>query len=81
MREVAAETGSAFWDFREAMGCDGSILGFTKRLLAGEDHIHFGPEGSNLMGDRLLCALTASFGAYVADHRDAGCPPASPASP
>src|SRR5262249_31736965 len=30
MREVAAEMNVAFWDFREAMGGDGSIIGFTK---------------------------------------------------
>jgi lysophospholipase L1-like esterase len=73
MREVAAETSVAFWDFREAMGGDGSIIGFTKRGLTGEDHIHFGPEGSRLMGDRLLCAVTSSFSGYVTDHPTAGC--------
>ena len=73
MREVAAATGSAWWDFREAMGGDGSIIGFTRRGLTGEDHIHFGPEGSHLMGDRFLCAATASFDAHVKAHPDAGC--------
>jgi lysophospholipase L1-like esterase len=73
MREVAAATGSAWWDFRDAMGGDGSIIGFTRRGLTGEDHIHFGPEGSRLMGDRFLCAATASFDAHVKAHPDAGC--------
>ncbi|GEM_PF-1012245 len=73
LREVAAETGVAFWDFREAMGGDGSIIGFTKRGLTGEDHIHFGPEGSRLMGDRLLCAMTSAFSKYLSEHADAGC--------
>jgi lysophospholipase L1-like esterase len=73
MREVAKETGVAFWDFREAMGGDGSIIGFTKRGLTGEDHIHFGPEGSRLMGDRLLCALSTSFTTHVTEHPQAGC--------
>lgn len=77
LREVAAETGTAFWDFRQAMGGDGSILPFTKRGLAGEDHIHFGPEGGRLMGDRLLCALSTAFASHVAAHPDAGCKPAS----
>lgn len=76
MREVAAEMNVAFWDFREAMGGDGSIIGFTKRGLTGEDHIHFGPEGSRLMGDRLLCAVTQSFSGYLAEHPNAGCSPA-----
>lgn len=74
MREVAAEMNVAFWDFREAMGGDGSVIGFTKRGLTGEDHIHFGPEGSRLMGDRLLCAMTNSFSSYVTEHPNAGCP-------
>jgi hypothetical protein len=74
LREVATETGIAFWDFREAMGGDGSIIGFTKRGLTGEDHIHFGPEGSNLMGDRFLCAVTTAFSAHLASQPDAGCP-------
>jgi hypothetical protein len=73
LREVAAEASVAFWDFREAMGGDGAIQKFTKRGLAGDDHIHFGPEGSRLMGDRLLCALGSAFRAYVASHADAGC--------
>jgi len=73
IREVAAESNVAFWDFREAMGGDGSILGFTKRGLTGADHIHFGPEGSRLMGDRLLCAVDASFRAWIEAHPTAGC--------
>ena len=74
MRKVAADTGSAFWDFREAMGGDASVLPFTQRGLVGEDHIHFGREGGKLMANRLLCAMTASFGAHLAAHPDAGCP-------
>jgi lysophospholipase L1-like esterase len=82
IREVAAETGVAFWDFREAMGGDGSIIDFTRRGLTGEDHIHFGPEGSHLMGDRLLCALSSAFSAHFGDHPNAGCPqPLPQASP
>ena len=73
IREVAAESGVAFWDFREAMGGDGSIIPFTRRGLTGADHIHFGPEGSQLMGNRLLCAMGNGFTGYVEDHRDAGC--------
>lgn len=73
MREVADETGDAFWDFREAMGGDASIIGFTKRGLAGEDHIHFGPEGSALMGNRLLCAMFDDLNAHLEKNPEAGC--------
>lgn len=80
MREVAAETNVAFWDFREAMGGDGSIIGFTKRGLTGEDHIHFGPEGSKLMGDRLLCSMSSDFDRYLVEHPTAGCKSSTPSS-
>ena len=66
------------------MGGDGAIIGFTKRGLTGEDHIHFGPEGSRLMGDRLLCAMTTSFATHLTAHPNAGCaesaakPPSQP---
>lgn len=73
MREVAEETGDAFWDFREAMGGDASIIGFTKRGLTGEDHIHFGPEGSALMGNRLLCRMFDDLNAHLEKHPEAGC--------
>ncbi|HVJ91837.1 MAG TPA: GDSL-type esterase/lipase family protein [Labilithrix sp.] len=81
LREVARETGVAFWDFREAMGGDGSIINFTKRGLTGQDRIHFGPEGSQLMGDRLLCALSSSFAEHVAKQPNAGCSHADGGAP
>lgn len=75
MRKVAQDSGVAFWDFREAMGGDASVVGFTKRGLTGEDHIHFGPEGGQLMGDRLLCSTTNAFAGYLKEHPTAGCTP------
>jgi len=76
MREVAEETGDAFWDFRDAMGGDAAIIGFTKRGLTGEDHIHFGPEGSALMGNRLLCRMFDDLNAHLEKNPEAGCTPA-----
>ncbi len=73
LREVAEETGVAFWDFREAMGGDASAIPFSKRGLMGGDRIHFGPEGSALMGNRLLCSMTTSFAGYVKERATAGC--------
>ena len=73
LREIAAETGSAFWDFREAMGGDASIRSFIKRDLAERDRVHLKKAGSALMGDRLLCALTKDLDAYLVAHPDAGC--------
>lgn len=73
LRGVAKETGVAFWDFREAMGGDGASARFTRRGLTGEDHVHFGPQGSALMGDRLLCAMSTSLSAHLAASPSAGC--------
>lgn len=73
LREVAAETGSAFWDFREAMGGDASIRSFIKRDLAERDRIHLKKAGAQLMADRMLCALTKDLRAYLVTHPDAGC--------
>ena len=73
LREIAAETGSAFWDYREAMGGDTSIKTFIKKGLAAGDKIHLKKEGSELMADRFLCAMEQDFGAWLRDHPDAGC--------
>ncbi len=73
LREVAAETGSAFWDYREAMGGDTSIKTFIKKGLAAGDKIHLKKEGSELMADRFLCAMEKDFRAWLKEHPDAGC--------
>ncbi len=73
LREVAAETGIAFWDFREAMGGDASIRSFIKKGLAEPDRVHLKKPGAELMADRMLCAMTRDLRAYLASHPDAGC--------
>lgn len=75
LREVAAETGSAFWDYREAMGGDTSIKTFIKKGLAAGDRIHLKKEGSELMADRFLCALQEDLRAWLTAHPNAGCDP------
>lgn len=73
LREIAEETGSAFWDYREAMGGDTSIKTFIKKGLAAGDKIHLKKEGSELMADRFLCAMEKDFRAWLKEHPDAGC--------
>ena len=68
LREIAREEKLAFWDFREAMGGDGASIAFSRRGLTGEDHIHFGAEGSKLMGDRLLCSASRAFATWATAH-------------
>ena len=57
LREVAEESGAAFWDFRAAMGGEASYLDFMKRGLAANDRAHLSQQGSALMGQRFLSAL------------------------
>jgi hypothetical protein len=56
------------------MGGEGSIVRFTRRGLTGEDHVHFGREGSAFMANRLLCAVSSSLASHLATTADAGCP-------
>lgn len=74
VRKVAVETDAAFWDLREAMGGEGSMIRFSRRGLTGADHVHFGPAGSALVGDRLLCAMFDGLAARLEKHPEAGCP-------
>jgi hypothetical protein len=74
LREVAAETGVAFWDFREAMGGEAAYLQFMKRGLASPDRAHLSKEGSSLMAQRLLSALFDGVGARLEGAPSAGCP-------
>jgi len=73
LREIAAETGIAFWDFRQAMGGDASIRSFIKKDLAERDRVHLKKAGAELMADRMLCALSKDLRGYLATHPDAGC--------
>ncbi len=79
MKTVAAENAAAFWDFREAMGGDASMLEFIKKGLAERDRIHLKKQGDEIMGERMVCALWDGLGAYLEKHPDAGC--AEPAKP
>jgi hypothetical protein len=75
LREIAKETGIAFWDFRAAMGGDASFLEFMKRRLASPDRAHLLKSGSDLMGTRLLAAIFAEIGARLEASPEAGCIP------
>lgn len=71
---VAREQGVAYWDFRAAMGGDGSIVRFAQRKLAWTDFIHLTDRGGGYMGRRLAYALVKDFAAWLAAHPEAGCP-------
>ena len=74
IREVADETGVAFWDFRAAMGGDAAFLAFMRRGLASPDRAHLSKQGGAMMGQRLLAALFRDLGARLEADPAAGCP-------
>jgi lysophospholipase L1-like esterase len=73
LRTAAATHGVALWDFRAAMGGDGSMWSFVQRGLAGKDLYHLTPTGARLMGARFAHALLAAYHAHLLRHPSTGC--------
>lgn len=73
LEEVATELGVAFWDYRAAMGGDGSMRTFVKKKLVSADWVHLTPNGQELMGNRLMHALFTDNAKYRGEHPRAGC--------
>lgn len=73
IRTIATENGAAFWDFREAMGGEMSMVRFVKAGLAEYDFVHMKESGGTVMGAQLGKALFAGTQAYLTAHPDAGC--------
>jgi lysophospholipase L1-like esterase len=73
LRRVAAETGVAFFDFREAMGGEGSMRRFQELDLTQKDFTHFNERGGAFMGARLVAAIERDFARWAAAHPRAGC--------
>ena len=59
--EVAAETGTAVWDFYELMGGFGSIHFWQQKGLAKDDRLHFKTAGYRLQAELLFKALMSDF--------------------
>jgi hypothetical protein len=72
-REFSIAEGGAFWDFRQAMGGEASMVRFRARLWAGQDLVHFNEKGGFYMGDRIAFALWRGFKAWAEKHPTAGC--------
>jgi hypothetical protein len=72
-REGHDQTGVAFYDFRAAMGGEGSMAKFLAMDLAQGDGIHFNAKGAAFVGDRLVAAPSRAFAAWFALHPRAGC--------
>jgi len=73
LRQAAEESGTAFYDFRTAMGGEGSMAKFLGMNLTQGDGIHFNARGGAFVADRLVAALGRAFAAWAAKHPRAGC--------
>jgi hypothetical protein len=73
LSEIAGRHQAAFWDFRQAMGGNMSMIRFARMGLAQWDLVHLKQKGGAMMGERFGHALFAGFDAYLAKHPDAGC--------
>jgi hypothetical protein len=72
-REFATGAKAAFWDFREAMGGEASIVKFRGKMMCGEDLVHFTQSGGFYMADRIVTALWRGFSEEAAKKPSLGC--------
>jgi hypothetical protein len=73
LRRAADEAPAAFYDFRGAMGGEGSMARFLSMGLTQGDGIHFNGRGGAFVADRLVEALGRAFEKWAASHPRAGC--------
>jgi hypothetical protein len=73
LKQAADESGAAFYDFRTAMGGEGSMAKFLKMDLTQGDGVHFNKRGGAFVADRLVAALGRAFDAWAKAHPQAGC--------
>jgi len=73
LKQAADESGAAFYDFRAAMGGEGSMAKFLGLNLTQGDGIHFNQKGGAFVGDRVVAALGRAFAVWAKAHPQAGC--------
>jgi len=73
LRQSADEAPAAFFDFRSAMGGEGSMAKFLAMGLTQGDGVHFNKKGGAFVGDRVVGALARAFAAWMDKHPRAGC--------
>jgi hypothetical protein len=71
---IAEANGTAFFDLREAMGGDRSIVRWSEQGLAWTDYIHFSEKGARKVGNILAAAIWQHFERFAKEHPEAGCP-------
>lgn len=57
-RKAAREAGVMFWDMREAMGGEGSVVDWRSKGLVNADYIHLNHKGGEQMGKLFVESLT-----------------------
>ncbi|TAL29579.1 MAG: hypothetical protein EPN93_21055 [Spirochaetes bacterium] len=71
-RQIALDNGTAFWDFWNAMGGNGSAYRFYCNGFCQWDLVHLTRTGGAFMGRRLTRALWTGLRDYMAKNPDAG---------
>ena len=70
-RNVAKETGVAFFNTFEAMGGEGSMAKWMRTGLGGGDLTHPTPQGAETIGSLFYDSLTTGFEAWLSRHPEA----------
>jgi lysophospholipase L1-like esterase len=73
LRQAADESPAAFFDFRRAMGGEGSMARFNDLHLTQGDGMHFNFKGGAYVGQRVVDALARAFTKWAEQHPRAGC--------
>jgi hypothetical protein len=73
LKRAADEAPAAFFDFRRAMGGEGSMARFEDRGMTNGDGLHFNEKGGAYVGQRVADALARAFATWAHDHPRAGC--------
>jgi hypothetical protein len=73
LRQAADQAPAAFFDFRQAMGGQGSMAHFEELGMTQGDGMHFNEKGGAYVGQRVVDALGRAFGQWAAEHPRAGC--------
>ncbi len=70
---VGQESHAAFFDFRSAMGGEGSMARFLELGLTQGEGVLFNARGGAIVGGRVVAALSRAFDAWAERHPRAGC--------
>jgi hypothetical protein len=73
MKTMAKDNRAAYFDFRTAMGGDGSMGKFQDLGMTQGDYVHFNEKGGAYMGGRVVFALWKDLAAWLVKTPRAGC--------